>query len=496
VDEEKNRKILTRVIERKLQDKATRWKIVNDCGDVYMDSENLSYEKAADEIEHTHPTVGFTVMMVPQQARYLKEKKKWEDVTPEMRFTVVQLADFARQAKRIYAQQERERERAGFDVSTERADDGALVIRLTEKPKPKPAQDAKLSKGCSLAISITLGTVAVIVILAVAFGWCGCSGSGAQPAPVDASTDGDTDSDSDSDSDSDGDTDTIPCPFDCLTATLCVLSGGEAVAGFECPEADEVCCYLGEDTETGTDGDTDSDSDSDSDTDTDSDSDADADMDTDADTDSDSDTTTLDTDTTDCPYTCLSELECSLAGGVIHDELECETEGWFCCETEPEPDCEGWNVELLFSDWFPEGLCWQDPPSDMMNWAEAQIYCSALVLDGYDDWTVPTVNHLRSLAAGCPDPDPICHLIDPDWLALADAEECDSCASYEGPGPGGCYLFDGLDGDGCDAYAVWSTSEVEDYTGTHAWGWRYHNNSPDHINKIGTARVRCVRVME
>jgi hypothetical protein len=60
---------------------------------------------------------------------------------------------------------------------------------------------------------------------------------------------------------------------------------------------------------------------------TDTDTDGDSDSDTDGDSDSDSDS-----DADQCPYGCLSQSVCDAAGGDVHGEYECTTDGTVCCE--------------------------------------------------------------------------------------------------------------------------------------------------------------------
>lgn len=90
--------------------------------------------------------------------------------------------------------------------------------------------------------------------------------------------------------------DECPAPQVCLSAALCISSGGEEVlppadADFErysCPGTDEICCFG----KSSGDSDVDGDTDGDGDTDTDVDGDTDIDVDTDVDSDSDNDTET------------------------------------------------------------------------------------------------------------------------------------------------------------------------------------------------------------
>lgn len=63
-----------------------------------------------------------------------------------------------------------------------------------------------------------------------------------------------------------------------------------------------------------------------------------------------------------------------------------------------EPKADGNNVA---KDYFVKNghLIWQKTVRDrVMNWPEAQEYCNNLRLDGYDNWQLPTISELTSLA--------------------------------------------------------------------------------------------------
>lgn len=282
----------------------------------------------------------------------------------------------------------------------------------------------------------------------------GCGGGGnsynidAGPG-TDTDTDADTDVDSDVDSDSDTDSDT--------------------------------------DTDVDTDSDTDTDTDSDSDTDSDTDTDTDSDTDTDTDTDTDSDSDTgSDTETDTFVALCSGE-------GVWLDE------GWWFDFL---PDYPGGDLT------WPGTRCWQDPPAPTtMNWDDAMTYCDGLELAGYDDWTLPTINHLRFLGRPNTVECASCGLIDPGDLAELDTVDCEPCIPvFGGPGAGGCYWPAELAEIGCDTPAYWSSSESWNNPDWKAWVWLFSGNYPGAASSIdGTvpawwksnpAAVRCVRVLE
>jgi len=123
----------------------------------------------------------------------------------------------------------------------------------------------------------------------------------------------------------------------------------------------------------GTDLDADSDSDSDSDTDTDTDSDTDSDVDTDSDSDTDTDT---DSDTD-------SDTE---------SETESETE-----DTDTDPlNCDGGRLDT------GNNVCWQHPaPLGEVTLVNALAYCDGLVLEGHDDWALPSLTQVKTLLGDC-----------------------------------------------------------------------------------------------
>lgn len=76
------------------------------------------------------------------------------------------------------------------------------------------------------------------------------------------------------------------------------------------------------------------------------------------------------------------------------------------------PDGAGWDECegcTSYSVWCDDqtGLCWQDPQKDAYNKEnngvtsyDAVRYCEDLVLGGYDDWRLPTIDELRSIIKG------------------------------------------------------------------------------------------------
>lgn len=47
------------------------------------------------------------------------------------------------------------------------------------------------------------------------------------------------------------------------------------------------------------------------------------------------------------------------------------------------------------------GRMWQKDPNIQITWAEAVAACDALMLAGYDDWRLPSIDELRQVINGC-----------------------------------------------------------------------------------------------
>lgn len=104
------------------------------------------------------------------------------------------------------------------------------------------------------------------------------------------------------------------------------------------------------------------------------------------------------------------------------------------------------------------GLCWQDPQKDAYTAAdvglrpeEAQRYCDELVLGGYDDWRVPTIDELRTLVAGHASTQTggSCGVRSGSKTGDGLDPACLGGDEYAGPGADGCYWAGALTGT-CD----------------------------------------------
>ena len=96
------------------------------------------------------------------------------------------------------------------------------------------------------------------------------------------------------------------------------------------------------------------------------------------------------------------------------------------------------------------GLLWQDPLFvERRTWDSAISACAALRLEGYDDWRLPTLDELRSLARGCPATvtGGTCPVTDQCLDSGCWREVCQGCDEMGGPSPEGCYRLFELHGD-------------------------------------------------
>lgn len=156
------------------------------------------------------------------------------------------------------------------------------------------------------------------------------------------------------------------------------------------------------------------------------------------------------------------------------------------------------------------GLCWQAEQYQYGNKdfggfvpAEAAAYCDALVLDGHDDWRLPTINELRSIVAGNADvmTGGACNVIDGSVTSDGFNPACLGAEKYRGPSDEGCYWNRALDGS-CDTPDLGSVGRP-----LETWAMNPASNNPEQwVAYIGfdsatlgfndscsLGEVRCVR---
>ncbi len=103
-------------------------------------------------------------------------------------------------------------------------------------------------------------------------------------------------------------------------------------------------------------------------------------------------------------------------------------------------------------------LTWQDPQKDAYNDKDIGVsqpdgvqYCKELVLGGYNDWRLPTIDELRTIVRGNPhtETDGDCPMTEGSPRATMNDPGCMPITEYGGPGEGGCYWTPELNGT-CD----------------------------------------------
>ena len=139
------------------------------------------------------------------------------------------------------------------------------------------------------------------------------------------------------------------------------------------------------------------------------------------------------------------------------------------------------------------GLTWQvTPTGGTMNSSDAKSHCAGLSLDG-GGWRLPTIGELRTLIRGCPATEDggSCNVEEGDCLAWSCRDDsCGGCSYKDGPGEGGMYWPDEVEGDCC---WYWSSSPVEDVA-DGAWLVGFSGGLVG-IRDVdyGGTHVRCVR---
>jgi len=156
-------------------------------------------------------------------------------------------------------------------------------------------------------------------------------------------------------------------------------------------------------------------------------------------------------------------------------------------------------------------LCWQNPQRAGLDLddvgliaAEAQPYCESLVLGGYSDWRVPTIDELRTLIAGNAPTQPAGDCRVSAGAGTFDGFEriCHGDKPFAGPAANGCYWKSGLTGR-CDKPDV----ATEGGKSLETWASDRPRNDPEHWtayvlfetggvgfnHSCSYADVRCVR---
>jgi hypothetical protein len=137
------------------------------------------------------------------------------------------------------------------------------------------------------------------------------------------------------------------------------------------------------------------------------------------------------------------------------------------------------------------GLMWQGYPGWSGGWEAAIAYCNALELEGYTDWSLPTISELRSLIRGCDATMTGGSCAVTDECLTDDCynyNSCKGCPGNKGPALDGCYWDVKLGGE-CMVY--WSSSSLSNWSS--AWFVYFDSGMVHNGDYIPTKFARCVR---
>ncbi len=161
--------------------------------------------------------------------------------------------------------------------------------------------------------------------------------------------------------------------------------------------------------------------------------------------------------------------------------------------------------EIQDEDLAPQYV-WVDTKSNLMwqngklakekTWEDAKKYCNTLVLDGFSDWRLPTIEELRSLIRGCDQnfyPDGTCEISTTCNSYNNCKSKCGFCENFKGGGENGTYLPPEIKIFG--RYSFWSSTENSDNGGTFAFIVNFNQGSVGIRAKYSSTSSfsRCVR---
>jgi hypothetical protein len=175
--------------------------------------------------------------------------------------------------------------------------------------------------------------------------------------------------------------------------------------------------------------------------------------------------------------------------------------GWACavqlmgCHSADEVSNCFKDADAQVGTWIDHATClmWQQPLFvERLVWADAMDACHTLVLAGYDDWRLPTINELRSVARGCAATvtGGSCGVTDDCVETACSSPACQGCAELGGPGPDGCYRPASMSGD---CMTSWTSSVLPDSL-EQAWTVGFGGC---HVQSFSKSEIplntRCVR---
>jgi hypothetical protein len=180
-------------------------------------------------------------------------------------------------------------------------------------------------------------------------------------------------------------------------------------------------------------------------------------------------------------------------------------------------DADGQSCDCPQYDAWYDGqtnLSWQDPQKDAYSEDNGGVtsfdairYCEELVIDGYDDWRLPTIDELRTIIRGAPRSEAggACTITEGAKLAGTTVAEVAKCSGQLQPfqcaGAGNCCWHETLNGT-CNTIDPASTSHyLETWSSTSAaddpenWiGYVFFDTGTVGFNhSLSLGEVRCVR---
>ena len=137
-------------------------------------------------------------------------------------------------------------------------------------------------------------------------------------------------------------------------------------------------------------------------------------------------------------------------------------------------------------------LIWSPLASNDMTQPNALNYCENLVLYGFSDWHLPTIDELRTLIKNCPgtETNGACAISEKNGK-LSESDSSSSCSCTHMNNNGGYYSKIGDD----DTVSPWSSSSRSDDT-ERAWYVGFFAGKINNSDKSVLSDVRCVRNVE
>lgn len=138
-------------------------------------------------------------------------------------------------------------------------------------------------------------------------------------------------------------------------------------------------------------------------------------------------------------------------------------------------------------------LMWQEPQFvTQRDWFNATEACAALELAGFDDWRLPTLDELRSVARDCAATmtGGSCGVTDACLEVSCSSTACEGCEEYGSLEPDGCYRPASFTGD---CMTTWTSSLPPDMP-EDAWTVGFGGCHVRHFPKTqSNLNTRCVR---